>query len=100
MSIHDCHHCPLRQRPCAGACVCTVDGADIRRHADAGYCPHPEGSRFGDGRMPMDWEVRGLGDVVAKITSALHIKPCGGCKKRQKAMNDAVPFGSTASPEQ
>jgi hypothetical protein len=34
----------------------------------------------------------GLGDVVASATSAVGIKPCGGCKQRQEALNKLVPF--------
>lgn len=34
-----------------------------------------------------DIPQRGLGDTVAKVTSALGFKPCGGCKKRQEALN-------------
>ena len=42
-----CHRCPHRQRTCAGPCPCTVDGIDIRIHAQKGDCPkgyfdHPE----------------------------------------------------------
>lgn len=37
--------------------------------------------------------LRGLGDVVAAVTSAVGITPCGGCKQRQEALNRAVPFG-------
>lgn len=36
--------------------------------------------------------MRGLGDLVAKATSAVGIKPCGSCKKRQEALNKLVPF--------
>lgn len=36
--------------------------------------------------------LRGLGDVVAKLTSAVGIQPCGGCKKRQELLNKLVPF--------
>lgn len=36
--------------------------------------------------------MRGLGDVVAAVTSAVGIKTCGGCKKRQEALNRLVPF--------
>lgn len=32
-------------------------------------------------------KMRGAGDVVAKITGALGIKPCAPCKKRQAALN-------------
>lgn len=47
-------------------------------------------------------ELRGLGDVVERITTATGMKaaveyvnggPCSGCKKRQEALNRAVPFG-------
>lgn len=37
--------------------------------------------------------MKGLGDLVAAITSAVGIKPCGGCKGRQETLNRAVPFG-------
>lgn len=37
--------------------------------------------------------LRGLGDVVAAATKAVGIKPCGGCKERQKLLNKIVPFG-------
>jgi hypothetical protein len=33
----------------------------------------------------------GLGDTVAAVTTAAGIKPCGGCKKRQAALNKATP---------
>jgi hypothetical protein len=36
--------------------------------------------------------MRGLGDAIARATSAVGIKPCGGCKKRQEVLNDLVPF--------
>ncbi|WP_020675568.1 hypothetical protein [Geopsychrobacter electrodiphilus] len=35
---------------------------------------------------------RGLGDSIAKLTSALGIKPCGGCKKRQAYLNKKMPY--------
>jgi hypothetical protein len=37
--------------------------------------------------------MRGLGDVVAAATSMVGIKPCGGCKQRQEALNKMFPFG-------
>jgi hypothetical protein len=37
---------------------------------------------------------RGLGDTVAKVTNAVGIKSCGGCKKRQEKLNSLVPFGA------
>jgi len=53
---------------------------------------------FDEGRWPgqPEWNVqmpsRGLGDTVAKITSAVGIKPCGGCKERQVLLNRVLPY--------
>ena len=41
---------------------------------------------------------RGLGDTIAKMTKAVGIKPCGGCKKRQKKLNKWVPYASHEQP--
>lgn len=35
---------------------------------------------------------RGLGDTIARATSAVGIKPCGGCKQRQALLNRLVPY--------
>jgi len=35
---------------------------------------------------------RGLGDTIAKVTKAVGIKPCGGCKARQAKLNKLVPY--------
>jgi len=34
----------------------------------------------------------GLGDTIAKLTKRIGIKPCGGCKKRQKTLNRHFPY--------
>ena len=34
----------------------------------------------------------GLGDAVAAFTSRFGIKPCGGCKKRQRWLNSVIPW--------
>ena len=39
-------------------------------------------------------EEIGLGDVVTNVTSAVGIKPCGGCKRRAMALNRWVSFKS------
>ncbi len=43
-----------------------------------------------------DWKPdqpsRGLGDTIARITSAVGITPCGGCKSRQKKLNKIMPY--------
>jgi hypothetical protein len=35
----------------------------------------------------------GLGDVITKSTSALGVRPCGGCAQRAAALNRWVVFG-------
>jgi hypothetical protein len=42
-------------------------------------CPHYDGP------------ARGLGDVVASVTHAVGITPCGGCSERRQALNQIVP---------
>lgn len=43
-----------------------------------------------------EWDTskrsRGIGDMIAKATAAVGIKPCGGCKGRQKTLNRIFPF--------
>lgn len=34
----------------------------------------------------------GLGDSIKKVTDALGIKQCGGCKKRQEKLNRLFPY--------
>jgi len=46
-----------------------------------------------NGRKPPP--ARGVGDLIARATHAIGIKPCGGCKKRQAALNRALPFGQS-----
>ena len=41
--------------------------------------------------------ARGLGDMVAKVTTAVGVKPCGGCKQRQRSLNFLFPRGSSAN---
>lgn len=48
--------------------------------------------QFGEGGEQPRIVPKGLGDVVAGVTSALGIKPCAGCKKRQDWLNRMVPF--------
>jgi hypothetical protein len=37
-------------------------------------------------------EEIGLGDVIKRATSAVGIKPCGGCERRAAALNRRVVF--------
>jgi len=52
--------------------------------------PCPSGKPWG-----YEGKSRGLGDTVAKIIKRVtrgRLKPCVGCKKRQKALNRLVPY--------
>lgn len=44
---------------------------------------------------PKSSNIRGVGDVVAKITDGLGIPKCPSCSKRQDALNAHFPFGDT-----
>ena len=35
---------------------------------------------------------KGLGDTLAKLTKKVGIKPCGGCRERQKKLNEMFPY--------
>jgi predicted RNA binding protein with dsRBD fold (UPF0201 family) len=37
---------------------------------------------------------KGIGDTIAKITTAIGIKPCEGCEQRQTALNHLLPYNS------
>jgi len=43
--------------------------------------------------IPFLREPIGSGDMVKRLTDALHIPQCGGCRGRQERMNRAVAFG-------
>jgi hypothetical protein len=43
-------------------------------------------------------EPVGLGDVVKRVTSAVGIAPCSGCRERAARMNRWVGFESASSP--
>jgi len=45
-----------------------------------------------DNWLAISGASRGLGDTIAKMTGAVGIKPCAGCKKRQAALNRIVPY--------
>jgi hypothetical protein len=41
---------------------------------------------------PADGEVRGLGDLIKRVTSAVGIEPCGNCDRRAEVLNRIMPF--------
>jgi hypothetical protein len=46
-------------------------------------------------RVPLPVKLKrpiGLGDVIKRATSAVGIRPCGGCQKRAELLNRAVSF--------
>ena len=56
----------------------------------------PRHLRHPEGETPVaPKNSRGLGDTIAKVihkVSGGKIKPCGGCKRRQKVLNKIVPY--------
>jgi len=42
-------------------------------------------------------EIQGLGDVIAKVTTAVGIEPCEGCKERQFTLNRLFNFKKVKS---
>lgn len=42
-------------------------------------------------------QSRGFGDTIARVTKAVGIKPCGGCKKRQVWFNKVFPYRNEAA---
>ena len=42
-------------------------------------------------------EEIGLGDVIKRATSAVGIKPCGGCQRRAERLNQMVRFRGRGS---
>ena len=43
--------------------------------------------------MARNKKNKGLGDVIANITTAVGIEPCEGCNKRKEQLNRLFPFG-------
>lgn len=54
--------------------------------------PHPIKSDKPPRRKCPKAPSRGLGDTIAKITRAIGLKTCGGCKKRQRRLNQRFPY--------
>lgn len=65
-----------------------TDAAD-RRDASAGR--QPRTVRL---PLPVSDEPVGLGDVIKRATSAVGIKPCGGCAQRAARLNSRLAFAS------
>ena len=42
--------------------------------------------------QPKPDSSQGLGDSIKKVTDALGIKQCGGCKRRQEKLNRLFPY--------
>ena len=39
-------------------------------------------------------QMRGLGDVIHRVATAIGVPTCGGCEKRRQQLNKLVPFTS------
>lgn len=38
-------------------------------------------------------KIKGLGDAIATVTTAVGIEPCKGCNKRKEKLNNFISFG-------
>ena len=47
--------------------------------------------------VPFLHEQVGLGDLVKAATDAAGVRPCGGCKQRQEALNRRIVFNPWAT---
>lgn len=119
LPIVDCQHwCIAAQQPMCreGYSVTDCETCAVRKPRDGDLANPPlyemGESRGGVGRRskPQTQQPigsvaapqtgwRGLGDVIASATSALGIKPCGGCGRRRDALNRLVPFKPPAEQE-
>jgi len=72
--MSDCQYTPQKD----GTFKCSQCG-DVKSFVSRRNCGGPS-------------RMRGLGDAVAKVTSAVGIKPCSGCKRRRDKLNKLVPF--------
>lgn len=92
-----CHRCSRRQRLCAGACACRIDGADIIVHAGAGDCPlrlFEAAPARGLGDWAARW-MKGLGAAwLARVFQRVTGRECG-CRQRQEQLNRWFPFKRT-----
>jgi hypothetical protein len=61
---------------------------------DSAHLPEEDGAAKFHIRLPgfvSDQQI-GLGDVVKRATSAVGIRPCGGCVRRAQALNRLIMF--------
>ncbi len=51
-------------------------------------------------RLPVRFEgAVGLGDVVSRVTKAVGLPPCAGCRRRAGALDRALTFTGRARPK-
>lgn len=99
MTFANTLHCTARTH--CGACRDKKHGRGLREGWARLYrvpnglvdfdCPHGKPWGYADEWTP-DQPSRGLGDTIAKVTHAVGIKPCGGCKERQADANERWPY--------
>ena len=75
------------------------EGQTVRQRGPSHDAPPPPGAT--DHRQEHPYRVSlpgfvssevGLGDVVKRVTSAVGIRPCGGCLRRAQALNSWLVF--------
>lgn len=74
--------------------VCGIgefQGKSISEGVCLNLCPKYDGPRDDSAQVAV--KSQGLGDTLTKITTAVGIRPCGGCKRRADWLNKAFPYG-------
>ena len=93
-NVGRCHHCPLRERRCAGVCVCIVDRVNLVSHAELNYCAHPDRPRFGDGKRPDEYEklLVVLPDGKRQLPEPFVPEPdCADCRRKTILVPPGMP---------
>jgi len=91
IDVTACATCVWRHRKPTAGLRASPDGLQPEVPA-VEHRPPSQRAAQPNGAWTKDQPSRGLGDVVAKATSAIGIKPCGGCKQRQAWLNKVWPF--------
>ena len=76
-------------RPGIFRCACTVCGARMAEPGSAQAADMFARTHADHERAPAKYH--GMGDLIAKATSAVGIKPCAPCKQRQAQLNGLFP---------
>jgi hypothetical protein len=85
---------PMKEEEFPIYCPCGAVGLNFEETI---INPHPLQKMKSTGTL-VDRPSKGLGDTIAKITTRMGFKSCGGCKKRQAYLNEKFPYKKRDPP--